>query len=121
MSINPDTLLYNLGYMANILQTTSIILGLGLFMSGLFRLKRYGEMRTFMSQQMTLAGPLLMLIAGISLLCLPFVLSTALLNTWGTTSPLRYSGPTNSGYEQLIPSVIMFVRLIGVGAFIRGI
>ncbi len=111
----------NLGYIANLLQTVSILMGLFTFMGGLFRLKRYSEMRTFMSYQMTLAWPLLMIIGGVSLMALPFILRTALLNTWGVTNPLRYSGDVATGFDQLIPPIIMVVRLVGVGAFIRGV
>ncbi|AAO91121.1 hypothetical protein [Coxiella burnetii] len=118
--INPFVLMQNLGYMAEIVQSVSIIMGLGLFMMGIFRLKRYGEMRTFMSHQMTIAAPLLMMIAGIALMCLPVVLSTALTSFWSTSNPLHYHGG-EVGYEQLIPPIIVFVRLIGVGAFIRGV
>ncbi|WP_423063615.1 type IV secretion protein IcmC [Candidiatus Paracoxiella cheracis] len=118
--MNPTTLMNSLGTIAGIVQTVSILMGLSLFMSGLFRLKRYGEMRTFMSHQMTLAGPLLTLIGGICLLSLPLVVRTGLLSFWGTSNPLRYSGP-QEGFEQLIPPIIMLVRLLGVGSFIRGI
>lgn len=118
--MNPTVLMRNLGTLAGIVQTVSIIMGLGLAMSGLFRLKRYGEMRTFMSHQMTLASPLLTFLGGIMLLCVPLVVRTGLLSMWGTSNPLRYSGPAE-GFGQLVPPIIMFVRLIGVGAFIRGI
>lgn len=118
--MNPTTLMNNLGVIADIVQAVSIAMGLGLFMSGLFRLKRYGEMRTFMSYQMTLAWPLLMLIGGIMLLCLPLMIRTALVNIWSTSNPLHYTGP-KGGFEQLIPPIIVLVRLVGVGAFIRGI
>lgn len=42
--VNPFILRENLGYMAKIVQSISILIGLGLFMMGIFRLKRYGEM-----------------------------------------------------------------------------
>ncbi|OGT52820.1 MAG: type IV secretion protein IcmC [Gammaproteobacteria bacterium RIFCSPHIGHO2_12_FULL_41_15] len=118
--MDSTTLMQSLGYIGIIIQDVGVLMGLSLFMAGVFRLKRYGEMRTFMSHQMTIAGPLLMLVAGVMLLCLPLVLRTALLNIWSTSNPLHYGGST-AGYAQLIPPVIVFVRLIGVGAFIRGI
>jgi intracellular multiplication protein IcmC len=118
--VDLTVLLQNLGVMGDIVQAIAIIMGLGLFMAGIFKLKRYGEMRTMMSHHMTIAAPLLMLTGGIMLLCLPFMLHTALLNFWSINNPTQYSGGS-SGWEQIVPVVIVFVRLIGVGAFMRGI
>lgn len=119
--INPILLLQNLGYLADIVQAIAVFLGLGLFMAGLFKLKRYGEMRTFMSHQMTIAAPLLMLFSGIAMMCLPIMLHTALLNIWGVNNPMRYTGSGDTTWEQLIPGIIAFVRIIGVCAFMRGL
>jgi intracellular multiplication protein IcmC len=118
--INIAVLIQNLGIMGNIFQTIAVLMGLGLFMGSIFKLKRYGEMRTMMSHQMTIAAPLMMMLGGIMLLCLPFVLHTALLNFWASNNPMRYV-PSGSPWEQIIPAIVIFVRLIGVGAFMRGI
>ena len=119
--VDPTQLMGNLGLMAVIFQDISIIMGLGLFMFGLFRLKRYAEARTMMSHQMTIAGPLMLLIGGTMFLCFPLVLRTALFNFWSTThpNPMAYAG--GDSYEQLIPPIVIFVRLIGVGSFMRGV
>lgn len=53
-------------------------------------------------------------------MCLPVVLSSALTSFWSTSNLLHYHGG-KVGYEQLIPPIILFVRLIGVGVFIRGV
>lgn len=118
--MNPSVLMHNLGYMAIIFQDVAILMGVGLFMSGVFRLKRYAEMRTFMSHQMTISGPVMMMLGGVLLLTLPTTLRSALFNIWSTSNPLHYNG-SNGTWGQLIPPIIIFVRLIGVGAFMRGI
>ena len=118
--MDPSVLMGNIGYMANIFQDAAIVMGISLFMFGLFRLKRYAEARTMMSHHMTIAAPLMLMLGGVMFLCLPLVLGTALLNFWSTTSPLRYQ-VGNDAYDQLMPPVIMFVRLLGVGSFMRGI
>ena len=103
-----------------IIENIAILMGVGFTLTGLFQLKKYGESRTMMSQQHSIAGPLMMLLAGAMLLILPTFVGSILLAFWGTNSPLSYGGgPT--GYNALIPPVLMFVRIIGVGAFIRGI
>lgn len=116
---NPATIVHNLDTLGSILQTVSIITGLGLFMGGIFTMKRYGETRTFMSYHMTLAAPLMMMLAGVLLLVLPTSIDSALFAFWSTATPLHYGGNTE-GWDQYIPAVVIFVRLIGVGAMMRG-
>ena len=96
--INPTILMTNLGILGNIFQSIAIATGLSLFLTGWFKLKRYAEMRTFMSYQLSIASPLLMIVAGVSLLCFPLFIKTALLNFWSNTSPLKYKAhcPTGS-------------------------
>ena len=114
-------MLQSLGTMSVIVQVVSIMMGLGLFMGGMFTLKRYGEMRTFMSHQMTLWAPMAMIIAGATLLVLESTISTSLLAFWGqgNTSPLAYAGSTSHNIDAYVPVINAFVRLIGVCAIIR--
>lgn len=116
----PQILINSFGELAVILQTVSVLMGLGLFMTGLFELKRYGEMRTMMSHQMTIAKPALMILCGVIFLILPTFLATGLVALWGTSSPLAYHGNAD-GYAEYIPPLLMFVRLIGAGSIMRGI
>lgn len=117
----PATLMNNLGIIANIMQTIAIMMGLALFIGGVFQLKRYGEMRTMMSSQMSMAGPLMMLISGIAMLCAPLMMGTVLVSFWGPggASDLPYDGDTGSGWAQYIEPVLMLIRLVGVYAFMR--
>lgn len=104
----------------DIVYIVSIMLGVSLLLGAFFQFKRYGEMRTFMSQQMTMAGPLLMLICASILLVLPVFINVELLAIFGSDSPLRYEGSTD-GLGQLIPPILIFVRVIGVIAVVRGV
>lgn len=105
---------------ATIMENISIIMGVLFVLLALFKFKKHGESRTMMSQQHTMAEPLLMLIAGTMLLVLPTFLGSMLLAFWGTASPLGYPGGS-TGYSSLIKPIILFVRIVGVAAFIRGI
>ncbi|PIZ04162.1 MAG: type IV secretion protein IcmC [Gammaproteobacteria bacterium CG_4_10_14_0_8_um_filter_38_16] len=96
------------------------VMGVGMFIGGFYELKKYGETRTMMSSQMSIAGPLVMILSGVLLIVLPNFIGTALLAFWGDASPLSYQGSTD-GYSALIPPILIFVRIIGVGSFIRGI
>ncbi len=117
----PDTLMENLGWIATIFQTISILLGLATFVGGMFQLKRYGEMRTMMSSQMSIGGPMMMLFSGAALLYLPTFISTVLVGFWGPGAEMDLPVETSmEGWAQYIPPVLMLVRLVGVYAFTRG-
>ena len=118
----PQILMNNLGLISDIMQTVGILLGLGLFVGGMFQLKRYGEMRTMMSSQMSIAGPVMTLLAGVGLLCSPLFIGTLLVSFWGPTgtTDLPFDGDTSNGWAQYVPAVLMLVRLIGIYSFMRG-
>ncbi len=118
-TLNNFNLMQSIGYLGDMVQAIGIIGGVSLIFSGIFALKRYGEMRTMMSQQMTVAGPLMKLVAGAVLISLPVALSTFLQAFWSTANPVTYHAQSSTD-ALLIPPVLMFVRLIGVGSFIRG-
>lgn len=120
ISFSPALLAKNMGIIARVLQSLSIGAGVALFLGGMFQFKRFAQTRTFMSHQMTVATPLMMIIAAVLFLMLPSFSGMLLHSFWGTTSPLRYSGGT-SPYQQVIPPVLMFVRIIGVVAIMRGL
>ncbi|OGT26517.1 MAG: hypothetical protein A3I77_06645 [Gammaproteobacteria bacterium RIFCSPLOWO2_02_FULL_42_14] len=113
-------LVQNLGILGQILNMVAIAMGVGLLFAGLFQLKRYGEMRTMMSAQLSIAAPLMTILASAMLLSLPTFLDTVLMSTMGYTSPMAYN-TSGSGYSQVVEPILIFVRVIGVGSFIRGI
>lgn len=114
-------LIENLRHFSSILQILAIAGGVGLFVSSLFEFKRYGEMRTFMSHQMTIARPLSMMLSGIMLLIMPMLIGTFMLAFWGYANPLHYTSTSHSGWAPLKPVIIDFVRVVGIFAFMRGI
>lgn len=58
MMHHAHVMLQNIGQISEILNVVAIVMGIALVLGGIFQLKRYGEMRTQMSQQMSLFGPL---------------------------------------------------------------
>ena len=123
MFAQAQAMLHNIGTIANILNMVSILMGLGLFLAGIFQFKKYGESRTQMSSQHSITAPLVMVIAGIFLLILPYTITSSLLAFWGQgqTLPLQYQGPTTYDIDVYIPVILAFVRLIGVGAIMRAL
>lgn len=117
----PDILMQNLGIVADIMQTLAILIGLALFIGGVFQLKRYGETRSMMSSQASMMGPLMAMLSGVAMLCSPLFMGTVLVSFWGTggISDLPYDGSGDAGWSQYIEPVLMMVRLVGVYAFMR--
>ena len=110
--------------MGAIFQSVGILFGVTLVCMSLFEFKKHGESGSHMSQQQgSLFGPLATLIAGVSFLVLPTVIHTLLHSFWGYYSPFHWdhtvdpTGNMRGPYNVLIT----FVRLVGVGAMMRGI
>lgn len=120
MDNQASILIQNFQIIADILETLALIMGVALTLGGILQLKKHGESRTMMSSQHSMAGPLMMLIAGSMLMILPTFIGSILLSFWGTSSPLQYP-QSLTDYNSLMDPVLMFVRIIGIGAFIRGI
>ena len=117
----PGTLTHNFQLLAEIVQTFAILMGLAMFIGGILQFKRYGESRTMMSSQMSVAGPLLLLLGGSVLLILPTFISTMLLAFWGNNNPTSYTNNSSTGIGAFLPAIILLVRVIGACSFIRGI
>ncbi|MCX7121376.1 MAG: type IV secretion protein IcmC [Gammaproteobacteria bacterium] len=113
------TLTHNFEIIAVTIQWISIFMGVCFTLGGLMQLKKLSESRSMMSSQGSAAGPLLMLLAGAMLMILPKVIGLALLSFFGQNSPMSYGG--SGGSSSLTRPILMFVRIIGVGSFIRGI
>lgn len=103
----------NLGILAQIVQDVSIVIGLMLVLGSIFKFKRYSETRMHMTAQLTLATPVMMVVAGVILLCLPAWLKIFLRMIWGTDQ-------LDVGGSGVFTPMIMLMRVTGVMAFIRG-
>lgn len=119
-TFNAYTLIHNLHTASVILQDFAIAAGAILMYLGFMKFKRYGEMRTFMSTQMTMSTPLMLVLGGSILMFTPYLLGTALEAFWSTANPLTYMGNTTPGMEGIMHAIIIFIRLLGMGVFIRG-
>ena len=61
---NSSILISNFTSLSYIIQAVMVMIGVCLIVTGLFKFKRYGEMRSMMSQQVTITGPLFCLLSG---------------------------------------------------------
>ncbi|MDP1573958.1 MAG: hypothetical protein Q8L78_03365 [Coxiellaceae bacterium] len=114
-----QTLANNFSIIAIMMQSVSVFMGVCFTLGGLFQLKKVGENRMGGGQSGA-TGPLLMLLCGALLFILPSFMGAFGLALFGSVNDLGYDGTgTDSG--ELMAAVLMFVRLIGVGSFMRGI
>ena len=111
-------LTHNFNIISEIMTSIALLMGVGFTLGGIFQLKKHAEQRGQGSH--SVVGPVMMLVCGAALSILPEFIGAGLLAFWGTKTPLAYQGGP-SGYDALIPPILMFVRIIGVGSFIRGI
>ena len=119
--MDPNKLIENFQVIRDILTYLSYFMGVFFVAMGIFKFKRYGEMRTQMSAQMTILNPLMPFLVGVCLLNFPDFIGTIIGSIYASPNPLAYKGASTTGYQQYIKPVIMLVRLIGVGAIIRGL
>lgn len=111
-------ILSNFAEFARIVQDVSIVLGIGMVFAGLHKAKKHGEMRAG-GQAGGVASFIALLVCGSVLLSLPSILRAFLMGFWNTDSPLMYSH--DFSISDMMAPVIMFVRILGVIAFIRGV
>ncbi len=119
-SFNIDSLITHLGVMSTIIQDFALIAGMSLIYLGLLKFKKYGEMRTYMSTQMTMATPLMLILGGSLLMFTPLLLGTAIDIFWGQVNPLSYTNNMPGEADKLLDAIIIFIRVLGIGVFIRG-
>lgn len=115
-----NTIIHNLETLGGILQAIAIGIGVGLVLSGFFKLMRYGQMRSFMSQQMSLMGPMALIVSGVFMLSIPTTIHLFLSTVWTNTNPIRYQS-SGASWDEIFVAIKMFVRVLGVIAIMRGI
>lgn len=102
------------------LQYFAIISGILLIAGGIFKLKRYGESRTFMSQQHTITAPLMMIICGAALCSFYSVITVMMEALWGQANISGgFDSTVAANYANYV-NLFYFFHLLGFGAFIRG-
>ncbi len=121
LAYSNDHMMYAIYWGTILVQDFSIAAGLCLMIASFFRFKRYGEQRTFMSSQMTIAKPLAMLVGGIALLATPVTVDTLLLAFWGSSSPLAYPVLSDANSTEAIEVAIALIRFVGLLGVIRSI
>lgn len=96
------------------------VLGTFFMIAGIIKLKHMGEMRTMMSHEHSVKGPLLLLMVGAMLIYLPTTVQIGMSTFWTNPNPFGYDIEGNQWME-FFNVIIIIMQLIGVIAFIRGL
>lgn len=100
---------------------SAYVLGMFFVIAAIMGMKHFGEMRTMMSQEHSVTGPVVEFFVGAALLYLPSTIRTGLSTFWVTTNPYAYLTRTTDQYTTFINACYSIFQLVGVIAFIRGL
>lgn len=103
---------------------TALVYLMGIFFiyRAVSELKQYGEMRTMMSGQTSLKGPLIYFFVGCLLIFYPSTIDFSLTTIYSGTHILDYAPDNNlpSNANLAVKSIGVILRLIGYISFFRG-
>lgn len=97
------------------------VLGMFFMVAAVMGMKHFGEMRTMMSQEHSITGPLVEFFVGAAMLYLPSTIQTGLSTFWVAPNPYAYLSSPTDQYTTFINACYSIMQLIGIIAFIRGL
>lgn len=122
--LSAQTMLENIAaIIPNLMQMVTAIayvLGMYFIFHGVIKLKHAGEMRTMMTAEHSLIGPILFLIVGAMLLYLPTSVQVGVSSFWANPNPYGYVTQSDQ-WSQFRNIVYLVIQFIGTIAFIRGL
>lgn len=126
-----DTMYNNLMAAATSLRTLimafSYIIGVGMVFRGLALYKAFGQHITQMSSRGEVSGPMVFIVVGAMMVYLPSTIDASLVTIYGSSSTstiqdmIGYAGSgLDQKWRQVSEIVVIYLKLIGLIAFIRG-
>jgi intracellular multiplication protein IcmC len=97
------------------------VMGMYFVFKGVMGLREFGESRTMMTSSHSLKGPLIFIGIGTALCYLPSSVSVGLNTFWSDPNPYGYVNATTDQWSTLYEDCFLFIQLIGVFTFIRGL
>lgn len=106
----------------NFLIVLCYVIGAGLSISAIMKLKKYGTRTAFMSVEMSLVGPFLQFFIGVALFYMPnFIaaINVTIFTSSGVENTLSYTS-SSVDYDSYVEPVLGVIQIIGMISFIRG-
>ena len=106
----------------NFLVVLCYVIGVGLSVSAVMKLKKYGTRTAFMSVEMSMVGPFMQFFIGVGLFYMPYFISAINLTIFTSSGVENELGYTSSSidYDAYVEPVLGVIQIIGVISFIRG-
>lgn len=113
----------NLGPLYIFVVALAYVMGIWFIADSIYRLKKYGQQRTMMSTNASIAKPIILMALGLTLLYFPtFVnLSTETLWVYGSSSSVLVYPNEPTSWNAFVHPLIDTVRLFGLIAVVRGV
>lgn len=113
----------NLPAVVRFLNATSYVMGIWFIFSAIYEMRMYGQLRSMMSTNISINGPVSKMILGALFLFLPATIDTATYTLWkyGKEDIQAYYTVADTVWAPIFNGVISLVRVVGYIAFIRGI
>ncbi len=113
----------NLGPVYQLVVAISYVMGVWFIVDSIFRLKKYGQQRTMMSSQASMAKPIILFIIGLGLLYFPTFVNVSIQSIWvnSSSNSVLWWGSTGSTWSAFVNPLIDVVRLFGLIAVVRGL
>lgn len=96
------------------------VVGFGLIVSAVHKLRAYGEVRTMMPGNAQMTGPVIQFLIGAFMIFLPTTITISVTSIWGTDSLLKWPGATGD-WDKIWSAVFGIVRILGFIALMRGL
>lgn len=107
-------------WLTRLIFAVSYLAGMFTIFRALYYLKVYGEARTMMATQSSVAAPIAMFVCGASLIFLPTALDVLSYTLYNTNTTLAYDTDAGLQYRQFLFVMGLVVQLIGLIAVVRG-
>lgn len=116
----------NVGDISSFVVGLYYVVGIGIALSAVFRLKKLGVRSAMMGSDGSVGGPIIQLLIGAALVYSPSLLATLNTTFWGSpafNSALSWTSSGSSTGSQIVAVItplVGIIKLIGCIAFLRG-
>jgi intracellular multiplication protein IcmC len=123
-SLNAQAVLTNLVQqvpnLMRLVTAIAYVLGMYFIIAAVMKFKHFGESRTMMSHEHSVATPVIMMSVGAALLYLPTSVQVGMSTFWTDPNPYAYLEQKDQ-WSQFIGDCFLVIQFIGTIAFIRGL
>jgi hypothetical protein len=107
----------------NMLFALTYVIGIGIIISSLMQLKKFGQRTAMMQSNASLLGPVMRLFVGVLIMYLQEFMNIIYKSTFGSSMESILNdkaGDSSSGIDSIVKPMAGFIQFIGLIAIIRG-